>query len=52
VQHVKIIKVTSNDHTELIYIPKAVRQALGLKKGIYVKLTVEDGKLIVEPLRL
>jgi AbrB family looped-hinge helix DNA binding protein len=49
---VKIAKVTSNDSTELIYIPKEIRQALKLNKGVYVKLTVEGQRLIVEPLEL
>jgi len=48
----KIVKVSSNDGVELIYLPKVVREALGLRKGVYVKLSVQDGKLIVEPLKL
>ena len=49
---VKIAKVTSNDSTELIYIPKAIREKLGLRKGRYVKLIVEGKRLIAEPLEL
>jgi AbrB family looped-hinge helix DNA binding protein len=44
--------VTSNDTTELIYIPKAIREKLNLKKGTYVKLYVEGQRLIIEPLEL
>jgi len=49
---VRVAKVTSNDTTPLIYLPKAIREALSLRKGDYVKLTVENGRLIVEPLKL
>jgi len=48
----KIVKVTSNDSTELIYIPKSIKEALNLRKGTYVILKVEGGKLVVEPLTL
>jgi AbrB family looped-hinge helix DNA binding protein len=47
-----IVKVSSNDSVPLIYIPKEVREALGLIKGVYAKLTVKDNKLIVEKLDL
>jgi AbrB family looped-hinge helix DNA binding protein len=48
----KIVKVTSNDSTELIYIPKSIKEALNLRKGTYVVLKVKGRKLIVEPLSL
>jgi AbrB family looped-hinge helix DNA binding protein len=48
----RIVKVTSNDSTELIYIPKAIREALNLRKGTYVKLIVDGKRLIVEPIQL
>jgi len=48
----KVVKVTSNDSTELIYIPKSIREKLGLYKGVYVKLTVDGERLILEPLKL
>jgi bifunctional DNA-binding transcriptional regulator/antitoxin component of YhaV-PrlF toxin-antitoxin module len=48
----KVVRVTSNDSTRLIYLPKEVCEVLGLRKGVYVKLRVEEGKLVVEPLRL
>lgn len=48
----KIVKVTSNDNTEMIYIPKAIRERLGLRKGVYVKLYVDGNRLVVEPLEL
>lgn len=49
---VKVAKISSNDSTELIYIPKAIVKALGLRKGVYVKISVDGGRLIVEPLKL
>jgi len=49
---VKVVKVTSNDSTELIYIPKSIREALNLRKGTYVILRVQGRKLVVEPLPL
>jgi AbrB family looped-hinge helix DNA binding protein len=49
---VKIVKVTSNDATELIYLPKSIREKLNLRRGTYVKMTVEGKRLIVEPLQL
>jgi len=51
-EEIIVVKVTSNDGTPLIYIPKAVREALKLYKGTYVKLKIENGKLILEPLKL
>lgn len=51
-ENIKIVKVTSNDTTELIYIPKVIKEMLGLRKGTYVKLIVEGERLIVEPLKL
>ena len=48
----KIAKITSNDGVELIYLPKAIREALNLRKGRYVKLVVEDGRLVVTLLDL
>ncbi|MEM3884381.1 MAG: hypothetical protein QXF74_04625 [Nitrososphaerota archaeon] len=49
---VKVSKITSNDSTPLLYIPKKVVRALGLRKGIEVKLLIdpEAGRLIVEKL--
>lgn len=49
-ERIKIAKITSNDSTELIYIPKLIREALNLRKGTYVILKVKGRKLIVEPL--
>lgn len=49
---VRIVKVTTNNTAALIYIPKAVREMLGLQKGTYVKLSVEGKRLVVEPLEL
>lgn len=51
-ENIKVVKVTSNDTTELIYIPKSVKEKLGLRKGTYVKLIIEGGRLVVEPLKL
>jgi AbrB family looped-hinge helix DNA binding protein len=49
---IKIAKITSNDSTEMIYIPKSIRETLNLRKGTYVILRVKGRKLIVEPLSL
>lgn len=49
---VKVVRITSNDGTPLIYIPKDVRRALKLEKGTYVKMIIQDNKLIIEPLKL
>jgi AbrB family looped-hinge helix DNA binding protein len=51
-EKVRIAKITSNDHTEMIYIPKEFREALNLRKGMYVKLFIEGKRLIIEPLEL
>mgnify|MGYP000686895665 CR=1 FL=1 len=48
----KVARVTSNGDMELIYIPKQICETLGLRRGTYVKMSVEDGKLVVEPLKL
>jgi len=52
VRLVRIAKVTSNDGTPLVYLPKPIREVLGLEKGVYVKMEVKDGKLIIEPLKI
>jgi len=51
---VRISKITSNNSSSpsLIYIPKIFQQALKLRKGSYVKVFIEDNKLIIEPLDL
>jgi len=49
-QSVKIAKISSNGLVLMLYIPKTISKALGLSKGKYVKLYIQDGKLIVEPL--
>jgi len=51
---VRISKITSNNSSSpsLIYIPKIFQQALKLRKGSYVKVFMEEGKLIIEPLNL
>jgi bifunctional DNA-binding transcriptional regulator/antitoxin component of YhaV-PrlF toxin-antitoxin module len=36
----------------MIYIPKAIKEVLGLRKGMYVKLTAEGKRLLIEPLEL
>jgi len=47
----KIVKISSNDSVPMIYLPKKIRQALKLEKGVYVRLLAQDDKLIVIPLR-
>jgi AbrB family looped-hinge helix DNA binding protein len=49
---IRVVKVTSNDSTELIYLPKTIREKLNLRKGTYVKLMVDGKRLIIEPLQL
>jgi AbrB family looped-hinge helix DNA binding protein len=44
--------VTSNDGVEMLYIPKIFREKLGLRKGTYVKVYEDAGKLVIEPLKL
>ncbi len=34
----------------MLYIPKAICEAIGLKEGIIVKLKVDNGRLIIEPI--
>jgi AbrB family looped-hinge helix DNA binding protein len=48
----KVAKVSSNDSTLLVYLPKAVCDALRLKKGSYVVLRIKDKKLVIEPLNI
>lgn len=49
---VRISKISSNNSTPLIYLPKKVVKLLGLRKGVEVKLMidVESKKLIIEKL--
>jgi len=51
-EKIKVVKVSSNDTSEMIYLPKAIREALKLYKGTYVKLSIEGKRLIVESLEL
>ena len=32
-----------------LYIPKAIAEAVGLKEGDYVKIRVENSKIVLEP---
>ena len=34
-----------------LYIPKAIAEAAGIKEGDYVKMRVENSKIIFEPIR-
>ena len=49
----QIVRVSGNltSAPATLYIPKKVREALGIHKGDYVVLRVEGGRLIVEPLK-
>ena len=49
---VKICTISSNDGIPLIYIPKDVRQILGLEKGVRILLYVDQDskRLVVEKL--
>jgi bifunctional DNA-binding transcriptional regulator/antitoxin component of YhaV-PrlF toxin-antitoxin module len=49
---VVIAKISSSDGTPLIYLPKKIREELGLYKGKWVKLFIENNRLVVEPLDL
>jgi bifunctional DNA-binding transcriptional regulator/antitoxin component of YhaV-PrlF toxin-antitoxin module len=49
---VSIVRVSSDGDTLLIYLPKRVREELRLYKGKWVKLFVENNRLVVEPLDL
>jgi bifunctional DNA-binding transcriptional regulator/antitoxin component of YhaV-PrlF toxin-antitoxin module len=53
---VKIVRIgrvgSANHQTLMIYIPKAIKEVLGLRKGMYVKLTAEGKRLLIEPLEL
>ncbi len=33
-----------------IYIPKAIAQAVGITEGSFVKLRVEDTRIVIEPI--
>ena len=52
IESFKVAKVSSNDSALLVYIPKTVCSELGLRRGSYVMLKVENGKLIIEPLNI
>ncbi len=34
-----------------ILIPKSIRERVNLRKGYYVRIRVEDGRLVLEPLK-
>lgn len=36
----------------LITIPKIMRGALGLKEGMYFRLTADHGRITIEPVRM
>ncbi len=35
----------------MIFIPRAAANAVGISEGMRVRITVEDGRLIIEPIR-
>lgn len=39
------------DRERLISIPKAAVGAVGISEGMRVRITVDDGRLIIEPVR-
>mgnify|MGYP000386113521 CR=1 FL=1 len=48
---VKAWEVSNVSRTLVVAIPKRVREKLNLEKGARFILTVEEGKIILEPLR-
>jgi len=53
VEEVKWIgKVTSNDSTPMVYLPKPIREKVSIKRGDYVLLRVVDDKIIIEKLNI
>lgn len=38
---VKTVKISSNDTVPIIYVPKEIRQILGLRKGVKILLYVD-----------
>jgi AbrB family looped-hinge helix DNA binding protein len=45
---VEIVKVTRNAQ---VTIPKSVREALGIKEGDTVKISIVNGKIVVEKVK-
>ncbi len=49
---VKVVKVSSNGTTSLVYIPKKFAKELEIKKGNYIKMILAGGQIIIQPLDL
>jgi len=47
----KIVKISSNDGTPLIYLPKRVRERLNFQKGDNVILYADGNRLVVEKIQ-
>jgi antitoxin PrlF len=47
-QMVKFVKSFSRGQ---VTIPKDIRESLGVSEDFWMKMTVEDGKLVVEPIK-
>jgi antitoxin component of MazEF toxin-antitoxin module len=45
-------KISYVGNSLLVYLPKKVVEELKLRRGQYVKLMVQDGKIVVEPLNI
>jgi AbrB family looped-hinge helix DNA binding protein len=48
----RVARVSTNRRYLLIYLPKSITEALKLRKGDYVLLSVNDGNLIVKKINL
>jgi AbrB family looped-hinge helix DNA binding protein len=46
----QIVKVCGNQTSFFIFIPKPFREALKLRKGDYMRIRLDGGRLIIEPL--
>jgi len=47
----QLVKVTQRGNSQGVYIPYKVRQKLGIRAGDYLKLTVQDNKIILEKVK-
>jgi len=46
----QVVKLSGNQTSVFVFIPKPMREMLGLKKGDYVRLRIVEGTIIIEPL--
>lgn len=50
---IRISRVTSNDQTLLVYLPKKLTEKIGIKKGTWIEVySTSDGCVRLKPVKI